>query len=97
MPLTSIKAGKEREAIRHARYAQMYAAVTGREGAAYKSLRGIFDEFAYLVVDFEQDPPQLHDEIVRQAVPARDMSIKTFIDRLVATFNARTLFWDVFE
>lgn len=95
-PRTSIKAGKERETIDHPRYAQMYAAVTGREGAAYKSLRGIFDEFAYMVVDFEQDPPQLHDEIVRRAVQDRDMSINTFIERLIAKFNARTLFWDVF-
>ncbi len=96
-PLTSIKEGKERESIDHRRYAQMYAAVTGREGAAYKSLRGIFDEFAYMVVDFEKDPPTLHDELVREATPGTDMSINTFVDRLIATFNARTLFWDVFE
>jgi hypothetical protein len=95
-PRTSIKAGKERETIDHHRYAQMYAAVTGREGAAYKSLRGIFDEFAYMVVDFEQNPPQLDDAIVRRAVPHPDMSINTFIDRLIARFNARTLFWQVF-
>ncbi len=96
-PLTSIKEGKQKEAIDHGRYAQMYAAVTGRSGAAYKSLRGIFDEFAYMVVDFEQAPPELYDEVVRRAVPDIDMSINTFVERLIATFNARTLFWDVFE
>lgn len=96
-PLTSIKEGKEKESIDHRRYARMYAAVTGREGAAYKSLRGIFDEFAYMVVDFEQDPPMLHDRLVKEAAPSIDLSVNTFIDRLIATFNARTLFWDVFE
>ena len=96
-PLTSIKEGKEREAIDHRRYARMYAAVTGREGPAYKSLRGIFDQFAYAVVDFEQKPPTLHDEYAKTAVPNMDMSINTFVERIINTFNSRTLFWDVFE
>ncbi|MDQ2805437.1 MAG: hypothetical protein M3Z04_00735 [Chloroflexota bacterium] len=96
-PLTSIKQGKEREAIDHRRYARMYAAVTGRSGAAYKSLRGIFDEFAYMVVDFEQNPPTLRDELIRGAVPNLDMTVDTFVERMITTFNARTLFWDVFE
>lgn len=96
-PLTSIKQGKQTEAIDHARYARMYAAVTGRSGPDYKSLRGIFDEFAYMVVDFEQTSPTLHDQRVQAAVPKLDMSINTFVERIIATFNARTLFWDVFE
>jgi len=98
-PRTSIKEGNQREAIDHGRYARMYAAVTGRSGPAYKSLRGIFDEFAYMVVDFEENPPRLRDDIVQAAVPVTDLdlSISTFINRLVDTFNARTLFWDVFE
>jgi len=95
-PLTSIKAGKEREAIDHGRYARMYAAVTGRTGPDYKRLRGIFDQFAYMVVDFSQDPPGLRDDMVRAAVTDLDLSIETFVQRLVDTFNARTLFWDVF-
>jgi len=96
-PLTSIKEGKESELIDHARYARMYAAVTGRTGPSYKSLRGIFDQFAYMVVDFEQSPPLLRDDIVKAAVPETDMSIDTFVDRVVRTFNSRLLFWDVFE
>jgi hypothetical protein len=95
-PLTSIKAGLEKESITHMRYARMYAAVTGRTGPAYKNLRGIFDEFAYMVVDFEEAPPRLHDEIVRAAVLDLDMSIHTFIQRIINTFNSRTLFWDIF-
>lgn len=96
-PLTSIKEGKEREAIDHKRYARMYAAVTGRTGPSYKSLRGIFDQFAYMVVDFEQSPPKLHDDIVKAAVSDIDMSVDTFVERVVQTFNSRLLFWDVFE
>lgn len=96
-PLTAIKQGKESEHIDHARYARMYAAITGRTGPNYKTQRGVFDEFAYLVVDFEQSPPHLRDDIVRAAVPNLDLSINTFIERIVATFNARMLFWDVFR
>lgn len=96
-PLASIKEGREREAIDHKRYARMYAAVTGRSGADYKNQRGIFDEFAYMVVDFEASPPKLHDELVRSTIPDRDMSIETFVDRIVERFNSRLLFWDVFQ
>lgn len=96
-PLTSIRAGLESEHIDHMRYARMYAAVTGRIGADYKSQRGIFDQFAYMVVDFESSPPTLRDDIVRSSVSDRDMSIDTFIQRIITTFNSRLIFWDVFE
>lgn len=75
----------------------MYAAVTGRQGPDYKNQRGIFDQFAYLVVDFETDPPTLHDEIAARKVKNLDLSISTFVDRIVSSFNDRTLFWDIFE
>lgn len=96
-PLASIKKGKESESIDHKRYAKMYAAVTGRSGPAYKNFRGIFDEFAYMVVDFEESPPKMRDDIVLAAVPNLDMSINSFISRVIDTFNSRMLFWDVFK
>ena len=96
-PLQSIKEGKEKESIDHQRYARMYAAVTGRSGPDYKSLRGIFDHYAYLVVDFDQAPPVLHEELATGAVKNMDLAISTFIERMVTTFNDRMLFWDVFE
>ncbi|MDQ5825186.1 MAG: hypothetical protein M3441_13405 [Chloroflexota bacterium] len=96
-PLTSIKEGKEAEHINHSRYARIYETATGRSGPAYKNLRGIFDQFAYMVVDFQRHPPQLRDEVVQTAVPNLDMSIDTFVERLINTFNSRTLFWDVFK
>lgn len=96
-PLNSIMVGKEKESIAHPRYARMYAAVSGRIGVDYKNQRGIFDQFAYMVVDFDQTPPTLRDDIVRAGVPATDMSIDTFVDRIVETTKDRMLFWDIFD
>lgn len=96
-PLASIKTGKEDENIDHGRYAQMYAAITGRSGPDYKRLRGIYDQFAYMVVDFAQNPPALQDDLVRMTVTDMDMSINSLVNRVIATFNSRTLFWDVFK
>jgi hypothetical protein len=95
-PLSAIKSGKEREHIDHPRYARMYAAITGRAGPDYKNQRGVYDQFAYMVVDFNVAPPRLCDDVVRAALPNDDLSIETFTDRIITTFNARTLFWDVF-
>lgn len=96
-PLTSIKEGKEAESIDHKRYARFYADASGRAGPTWKTIRGVFDQFAYMVVDFERDPPSLCDEIVKGSVPGADLTLSTFIDRLVNTFNSRLLFWDVFK
>lgn len=95
-PLKPIKAGAEKESLDHARYARMYAAVTGRGQYEYRTQRGRFDEFAYLVVDFDEDPPVLRDDIVQGAVSGTDMRLETFVDRVVRRFQQRLLFWDVF-
>lgn len=96
MPLKPIMVGKESEFIDHGRYAKMYAAITGRSGQDYKNVRGIYDQFAYLVVDFGKIPPEVRDDVVSAAVPALDLRISTFVDRMVATFKERLLFMDVF-
>lgn len=96
-PVSSIKEGKEEESINPERYARMYASITGRTGPDYKNLRGIYDEFAYMLVDFKEDPPKLRDDVIKGAVPDVDLSITTFIDRVINTFNSRNLFWDVFK
>ena len=96
-PLTSIKVGKEAESIDHKRYARFYADASGRTGPTWKTIRGVFDQFAYMVVDFEQNPPRLCDEIVQASVPGMDLTLATFVDRIVSTFNSRLLFWDVFK
>jgi len=94
MPLAE-SLGKK-SSIDHARYTKMYAAISGRSGQDYKSIRGVYDQFAYLVVDFRQNPPVLQDGLVAAAVPNTDLSLATFIDRMVETFKERHLFLDFF-
>lgn len=84
----------------HRRYSRMYNAIAGRDGTQYKDIRGIYDQFAYLVVDFDNTPlPTIRDDIVHDAVPLeeRDMQIGTFVDRLVATFKRRNIWLDYFN
>lgn len=84
----------------HLRYARMYGAISGRDGTQYKDIRGIYDHFAYLVVDFDATPlPEIKDDLVQKAVPLdeRDMQISTFVDRLVATFKKRNIWLDYFS
>lgn len=82
----------------HSRFARMYAGIGSRDDRLYKHQLGSYDHFAYSVVDFQAAEPQLRDDIVRQAVPDLDMSILSFVPRLIDTFNNRNL-WiqDIFE
>ncbi len=84
----------------HPRYARMYSAIAGRDGTQYKDIRGIYDQFAYMVVDFDTTPlPEIKDGLVQGAVPLdeRDMQISTFVDRLVETFKKRNIWLDYFS
>lgn len=84
----------------HKRYARMYDAITGRAGTQYKEIRGVYDQFAYMVVDFDKTPlPDVRDDIVQEVVPldVTDLRISTFVDRLVETFKARNIWLDVFN
>ncbi|UQE75741.1 hypothetical protein MYK68_03745 [Gordonia sp. PP30] len=84
----------------HARYALMYNAITGRDGTLYKDIRGVYDQFAYLVVDFQNTPlPTIRDDLVQTSVPLgqRDLRVSTFVDRLVDTFRQRNIWLDYFE
>lgn len=96
MPLRPIKEDHEDKVIDHARYAKMYGAITGRSGHQWKSLRGIYDEFAYMVVDFGKDPPTIDEKLVTDAVTKHDLRLSTFVDRMIATFKDRDLFLDYF-
>ena len=96
MPLHPIKEDHEEVVIDHPRYAKMYRAISGRSGHDYKSLRGIYDQFAYMVVDFTKSPPTIEDALVKAAVPKYDLSVRTFIDRMIETYKERDLFLDYF-
>ena len=95
MPVRPIKEGREGEVIDHARYAHMYDAITGREGQVYKDIRGIFDHFAYLIVDFDGTPPDLRDDLLPGDMQ-HDLHIETFAERMIQTFKSRHIFVDVF-
>jgi hypothetical protein len=78
------------------RYAKMYRAITGRDDKFYRVLSGIYDQFAYLVVDFTKSPAELRDDLVSAAVPDTDLSISTFVDRIVETYKRRNIWFDLF-
>jgi hypothetical protein len=80
----------------HARYAKMYRAITGRDDKLYRNLTGIYDQFAYMVVDFTKSPAELRDDLVVAAVPDTDLSITTFVDRVVETYKRRNIWFDLF-
>ena len=80
----------------HARYSKMYRAIAGRDDKLYKNTTGIYDQFAYLVVDFDSSPAVLRDDIVSAAVPDIDLSITTFVDRIIDTYKVRNIWLDVF-
>ncbi|MEN4904629.1 hypothetical protein [Luteimonas sp. TWI1437] len=82
----------------HRRYARLYAAIGQRDDRIYKHMTGAYDHFAYCVADFHSDPIAVRDDIVASAVPGLDLSLQTFVPRLIGTFHSRNL-WvqDIFE
>jgi len=80
----------------HTRYARMYRAISGRDDRLYRTVSGIYDQFAYMVVDFDSSPALLRDDIVRQASPDMDLSIETFVDRVIETYKRRNIWLDLF-
>ena len=80
----------------HVRYAKMYRAITGRDDRLFRTVTGLYDEFAYMVIDFEVNPAVLKDDLVQTAVPDTDLSITTFVDRIVDTYKRRNIWFDLF-
>ena len=97
MPKEVIKPGKENEKVTHARYAGLLSTITGRSGVDYNETRGVYDHVAYMVVDFNAKPRiALDDLLVAKAVPAVDLKISTFVDRMVETYRERHPEWAIF-
>lgn len=95
-PLQPIKEGKEDQKIDHKRYARMYQAITGRHPAFFRMQRGIFDVFAYMIVEFGKTPPVLRDDILNAAALEKDLKLDLFVDEIVSCFKKRELFIDLF-
>lgn len=81
----------ERKVPDHQRWAKLYASIGERDNKLYRSQVGCYDQFAYLIVDFEADEPRVRDDIVRKAVPDLDMRVDTLCERMVNTFVARNM------
>lgn len=82
----------------HARWAKLYASIATRDDRIYRHQTSSFDQFAYMVVDFEQNPPVIKDDVVRAAVPDVDLRIESLTSRLVETFIKRNIWLaDYFE
>lgn len=96
-PLNSIKEGKEDEIINHRRYAKLYDKISGRSGPMYKDQRGLFDHFAYMIVDFEEDPPEVRNDILDELDLNNGLRIENFVDKMVTTMNERDLFINVLD
>ena len=79
----------------HVRFARMYQAISGREGRNYREIKGCYDHFAYLVVDFDRYQPIVRDEIMSPHLEL-DLSIHTLVDRCIKTFNDRNIWMDIF-
>lgn len=88
-PKAALKDGRQSESIDHARYARMFAKNAQRIGNGWEGLRGYFDQFAYMVVDFSPVQPILLDSIVSSAAPRAELAVSTFVRRLVGTYNDR--------
>lgn len=96
-PLTFIKNSK-RVRTNVERYAQIYSTIAERDDRLYKQQLGSYDHFAYAVVDFTSEDFDLRDDLIKEAVPDIDLSIMTFIDRMVNTFVMRNIWLgDLFE
>jgi hypothetical protein len=78
------------------RYARLYASISGRDDVMYRQLKGIYDQFAYMLVDFQTVPISLRDDLIANSTD-RDLRITTFVDRIVETVKQRTVWLDLFK
>lgn len=86
------------EAPNHGRFARLYAAIGQRDDRLYKHMTGSYDQFAYCIVDFQGKKIAVRDDIVQVAVKNLDLSIRTFVPRLIETFHSRNLWLEgIFE
>jgi hypothetical protein len=90
LPYKVIRPGSEDEHVNHTRFARIFSKNATRIGNGWEAMRGYFDQFAFMIVDFANNPPTVRDEIVTAALSSPvDISIKTFVKRLVTTYNNR--------
>ena len=78
------------------RYARIFSNISGRAGAGYKSERGRYDHFAFALVDFDRDPPELREDLVVEAARGVDLCLTTLVDRCIEGFAERNPWLEYF-
>jgi hypothetical protein len=79
------------------RYSKIFGSMSARSEASYKHERGRYDHFAFAVVDFEENPPALREDLVSIGNPKVDLSLTNLSGRLIETFNQRNPWLDYFK
>jgi hypothetical protein len=75
----------------HKRWAQLYANIGKRDDRLYKNQIGSYDQFAYMIVDFDDPQLEIRDDIIKNAIPDVDLQISTLTNRLIDTFTSRNI------
>lgn len=83
LPTRPIKLGLGRENIDLARAEQLFRLITDR--GDWRNTKDKYEHFAFLKVDFTQDPPQLLETITQ-------LRIDNFFDKIRDTYNERNFF-----
>lgn len=83
LPVNPIKAEREGEKVDLAKAERLYQKITERRD--WRGPHDRYEHFAFIPVDFSTDPPALLETLP-------ELSIETFFDRLVQTYNDRNLF-----
>lgn len=83
LPTKSIKPGKGDEAVDLNRAEKLFRLITDR--GDWRNTKDKYEHFAFLKVDFTQDPPQLLDTISQ-------LQITDFFDKIKETYNDRNFF-----
>ncbi|MBW8010468.1 MAG: hypothetical protein FVQ83_04385 [Chloroflexi bacterium] len=84
LPTQPIKPGLESEVVNLDRAEKLYNLITNR--GDWRNTKDKYEHFAFLKVDFTQEPPELLDTIP-------SLSIHDFFDKIEETYNERNLFF----
>lgn len=79
------------------RYARIFGNIAGRSGATYKAERGRYDHFAFALVEFDESPPLLREDLVSQVVSDVDLRLTNLVDRCIETFAERNPWLEYFS
>lgn len=83
LPTKPIKPGKGAETFDLSRAEKLFSLITDR--GDWRNTKDKYEHFAFLKVDFTQDPPELLDTIPR-------LQIDNFFDKIKDTYNERNFF-----